>query len=138
MNEHTSISSFIELRSTCSTYHLKKICEWEVNISSEFGIIEFSALYDDQPSWEVNSPSKSTSSYQYLYLLFNKQIFYNLSILLCETSMMHTDSKLNSLSEIFIFNKFRYLMYLFWIHFQERPIKHINIITLSFLLFSST
>jgi hypothetical protein len=46
MNKNAGITSFIKLRATSSADHLKKIGQREVNITPDFGIKEFCALYN--------------------------------------------------------------------------------------------
>ena len=72
VHKHTGVTSFVELGTTRSPYHLEEISEREVNISLGLGVEVFSPLDNHQSRREVHSPSKSARCHQYLDLLLHK------------------------------------------------------------------
>jgi hypothetical protein len=58
VDEDTGDTLLIKLGATCTTNHLEKVSQGEVNIAADFGVEEFCAFNDDQSRWEVHSPGK--------------------------------------------------------------------------------
>lgn len=103
-DEHTRETSLIKLRSTCSSNHLEKIGQGEVNVPADLRIEEFGALDHDQASWEVNSPGKGARRDEDLDLLLDEEVLHNLAVLLLETCMMHSHAEVQSVSQVLILN----------------------------------
>ena len=118
-NKDTSDTAVIKLRSTCSSYHLEKISQREINISLQLGIIELRPFDDHEPCREVDTPCQSAGGHQHLDLLLDEQLFDNLPVALSKASMVHAHTELDGVSKVLILNKFTYLSDLFWVHEQE-------------------
>ena len=58
MYENTGYTLLIELRTTCTTYHLEQVCQGEVHVAADLRVEELSAFDDNQSCREVNTPSK--------------------------------------------------------------------------------
>ena len=102
-NIHTCVTFIVELRSSCSSYHLKNIRNRHIHVGLQSKMLkklkrllwveEFSSFDNNQLSWEVDSPSKGTCCYKYLYFVLYKQLLYYASITCNKSCMMHSDSK---------------------------------------------
>ena len=96
----------IVTRSTSTTDHLEQISQWEINIALLLRIEELSAFDNDKTSREVHSPSESRCSDKHLNLLLDEEVLDNFAITLFKTGMMHSDTELESMLEIVIFDVF--------------------------------
>lgn len=66
------------------------------------GIEELGALDDHKSSWEVDTPSKCGSCNQNLDLTVHEQVLTDLTVTTVETSVMHSNTKVECLFEILI------------------------------------
>ena len=116
VDEDTGDTLLIKLGATCTTNHLEKISQGEVYIAAHFGVEEFCALDDDQSRWEVHSPGKCRGGNKYLDLLLDKEILHNLPVAFTEASMMHANTEVQCVPQVFIGNQLTDVMHFLRVH----------------------
>lgn len=97
----------IEARSTCTTNHLEKIGEGEVNVALSLRIEELGSFDDDESGWEVDTPGQRRGRHQDLDLLLDKEVFNDLAVALLETGMMHTHTELDRMLQVIVLDVLR-------------------------------